>query len=880
MGKLLTKSRARAAGSTCPPAKGTAAGAFGRVAPTVSQRDAAARGETPARAAAAETARASGADVASGASPRAAITADSTHAQAFTKTMLALRTKDRVSAKDLRAFVVACPPPWSREASDEPSAKAASAAGADTPGGADTLGVEGVKEWLAWRAAAKEGAADAAAAPPRPSRRSRRSRPAPSPGFEAFLRALGDDLGCWISDASTRGILLRQIKAIYDEARRRCVEEGWTDSRTGLPIHPDEINLYHLEEHLIRRATAAAQCSMVELVAPGPQAAAWFVSHWWGETVADFIACLERFCLDKGIDPESDAAVFWVCAYALNQHDLGAELAAGPEAGPFVRALALADGAVSIVDARGVCFTRVWCSLELFHALVYAPPGFEHHAVTQLKKEVEYFRGHRKAREVCLLEGFAEEDDGYSMFKQDREAVFPRALLQRAGSFSLARAEASRAEDLANIREQVGDGERALDATVRARFAVPLLADALVQGDGVFYKLTKLARWAACKPGVLEALLVDLRDSRLRKLSLDLGGKATAAAMAQLGAALPETLADLRFLGAPSAVAGPAAELLAAASSSTSNICLFKETDCSDSNKTCEATYTGGRLYGSFGLACEEAKCDDTARCQARFSLPNGTLTAGPDGYNQPQACASRSTDSATGACTNTDIEPGTPCAGACSGYRMSCACSADVFSLGLLGTCQRMPCDEEFVRLRTCKEKLYYVAASYDEFTCGEQAAGYYECLRNSQGLGFAGAATSRLSKIAVTALVFSTLLMTLVVEIGADGARALAEALPRNQALQTLNLGRNEIGDDGARALAEALLRNQALQALDLDGNWNIGSEAEAALREAWASSTLADGTRRSPPELDVEDDGHGGCGGKSSPSAPAAAAGTAAR
>jgi len=222
-----------------------------------------------------------------------------------------------------------------------------------------------------------------------------------------------------------------------------------------------------------------------------------------------------------------------------------------------------------------------------------------------------------------------------------------------------------------------------------------------------------------------------------------------------------------------------------------SNICLFKETDCSDSNKTCEATYTGGRLYGSFGLACEEAKCDDTARCQARFSLPNGTLTAGPDGYNQPQACASRSTDSATGACTNTDIEPGTPCAGACSGYRMSCACSADVFSLGLLGTCQRMPCDEEFVRLRTCKEKLYYVAASYDEFTCGEQAAGYYECLRNSQGLGFAGAATSRLSKIAVTALVFSTLLMTLVVVLvavaGWRAATGKGFGLGNSSALET---------------------------------------------------------------------------------------------
>ena len=55
----------------------------------------------------------------------------------------------------------------------------------------------------------------------------------------------------------------------------------------------------------------------------------------------------------------------------------------------------------------------------------------------------------------------------------------------------------------------------------------------------------------------------------------------------------------------------------------------------------------------------------------------------------------------------------------------------------------------------------------------------------------------------------------------IGAEGARALAEALKTNKALTSLDLRRNSIGAEGARALAEALKTNSALTSLDL--RWN---------------------------------------------------------
>ena len=65
-------------------------------------------------------------------------------------------------------------------------------------------------------------------------------------------------------------------------------------------------------------------------------------------------------------------------------------------------------------------------------------------------------------------------------------------------------------------------------------------------------------------------------------------------------------------------------------------------------------------------------------------------------------------------------------------------------------------------------------------------------------------------------------------------EGAKALAEALKVNTALQVLYLNHNKISDEGAKALAEALKVNTALQKLGLCGN-KISDEGAKALAEA---------------------------------------------
>uniref|UniRef100_A0A493TJI1 NLR family CARD domain containing 3 n=1 Tax=Anas platyrhynchos platyrhynchos TaxID=8840 RepID=A0A493TJI1_ANAPP len=72
----------------------------------------------------------------------------------------------------------------------------------------------------------------------------------------------------------------------------------------------------------------------------------------------------------------------------------------------------------------------------------------------------------------------------------------------------------------------------------------------------------------------------------------------------------------------------------------------------------------------------------------------------------------------------------------------------------------------------------------------------------------------------------------------IGAQGARKIAEALKRNCSLKELMLSSNSVGDNGSVALAEALKVNHSLQSLDLQSN-SISSAGVAALTAALCSN-----------------------------------------
>jgi hypothetical protein len=85
----------------------------------------------------------------------------------------------------------------------------------------------------------------------------------------------------------------------------------------------------------------------------------------------------------------------------------------------------------------------------------------------------------------------------------------------------------------------------------------------------------------------------------------------------------------------------------------------------------------------------------------------------------------------------------------------------------------------------------------------------------------------------------------------IGDEGAKAAAEAIKVNSTLQTIYLDYNGIGDGGAKAVAEAIKVNSTLQTIYLGGN-SIGAEGAKAIAEAIKVNSM----------LDIVDlGGHGG-------------------
>ena len=85
----------------------------------------------------------------------------------------------------------------------------------------------------------------------------------------------------------------------------------------------------------------------------------------------DFIACLEQHARDYGKEgnarwdpwvPDETKAIYWVCAYANNQWALDDALTEDPGETSFHKAMALADGTVSVLDKEGKVFERIWCA--------------------------------------------------------------------------------------------------------------------------------------------------------------------------------------------------------------------------------------------------------------------------------------------------------------------------------------------------------------------------------------------------------------------------------------------------------------------------------------------------------------------------------------
>jgi len=362
---------------------------------------------------------------------------------------------------------------------------------------------------------------------------------------DRFASLVEEGGGCVIPEVELRGISVAQLRTALACAQRQCNEEGWVSTRDpGRPelLDPKTLNLYSVNTYLIKPSTSARKCSYVELVAFGSQRPIYFVSHWWGEPVAEFIDCLAQHAEDRGLQESSPN---WVCAYANNQHALATEMGSSVETSPFYRALQITCGAVSIIDTGAVVFTRAWCGFELYTSLMARGTDFLHDFYTVVPAGA---KGARK-KAVGLVDGFAVTDTSLAFdqpndpqAKDMRERQFPIGLITTSLQFRIKNAQASVQEDLDMILAAIADTE-CLDATVAARASAALLGRILEEEcEGVELGTV----WTALRQSNLRKLCVHLSSGNWVNVRVRRSEQLMERAQ-QLGQALPVALEELRL---------------------------------------------------------------------------------------------------------------------------------------------------------------------------------------------------------------------------------------------------------------------------------------------------------------------------------------------
>jgi len=253
------------------------------------------------------------------------------------------------------------------------------------------------------------------------------------------------DVPCEIIEPALRGITVLQLHHIW----RHLL---YLDSK-GQCVNVAAANLYWVVDNVVRPMTEKHKCSFVELLAWGPQSPMWFVSHWWGEPVGDFVSCVKAHAELRNTPAPS---AYWVCAYANNQWDLGSEVVCELLETSFSKALELSVGTLSVVDKHAKCFTRVWCGFEIAATFTSGRRLWDVATVNTEGAAVVVTDGTSFQDEVTGRTGdYGLHLGGPAGHKADRERRFPLALAEKSLVIRVQRCEASNEDDRRRILNHI-----------------------------------------------------------------------------------------------------------------------------------------------------------------------------------------------------------------------------------------------------------------------------------------------------------------------------------------------------------------------------------------------------------------------------------------
>ena len=119
-----------------------------------------------------------------------------------------------------------------------------------------------------------------------------------------------------------------------------------------------------------------------------------------------------------------------VQAYANNQHKIADEMLTNP----FLKAMSICEGTVSILDAGCVVYSRIWCIFELFKSVMGDNSNYEFDIYTDIDRD---------RRAVGITHGYSLSDDGSPRLKKNRESKFPLDRILLATNVDIKQAQAS-----------------------------------------------------------------------------------------------------------------------------------------------------------------------------------------------------------------------------------------------------------------------------------------------------------------------------------------------------------------------------------------------------------------------------------------------------
>lgn len=272
--------------------------------------------------------------------------------------------------------------------------------------------------------------------------------------------------GSYIPETEHRGITVFQLRKVVTFAKKYCTK--WHDlggPSSGQKLDMESLNLYQLNEWLIKPACLQHQCAMVELFAKTKQTPDWFISHWWGEPIAEFLLCVEKHISVRALTADCP---YWVCAYANRQHYLVEDVCADPRQTSFFKAMLLAKGVLLILDTVGPAtpFRRVWCAFEEAVLMLgdESAGGTCNKHTDSMLLDIATTVVHRqpgkttsKKTAELITDGVAPTDEdffhvgGAEKYKAEREASFPIKIIKEGLHLELEKSEATNPADRLHI---------------------------------------------------------------------------------------------------------------------------------------------------------------------------------------------------------------------------------------------------------------------------------------------------------------------------------------------------------------------------------------------------------------------------------------------